>query len=113
MPDNRVIAALRVARKLNMAERALDQAVSAAGELVTELPMARLASGIAAEVGHNELGAVISALAGLHAVRGSLVETHKGLNGLREMFGLPEMAQGDKGDPPVGLVITPPAANAA
>ena len=103
MPQDRNVVAVRVARKLAVAEHAIDTAMTAMGQLAAALPEARIAVGFAAQVGNSQLGDVVSALNGLHTVRTHVVNTHKYLNELRAEHGLVEIAQGDKTDTPYML----------
>lgn len=68
-----------VAGDLLQAERAIDESLSNAGILLTNLVSGRLAAGLPAQTGHQVLAKVSSAIAAAVECRSQLVGAHKTL----------------------------------
>lgn len=85
---NRYLAALRVSELINEAEQAMDQALSRASRLVTELPDLQAQAGLNAAWAHPVVVAVCSALGDMTEARGSLIHAHRSLSVLQRRLGV-------------------------
>jgi hypothetical protein len=65
--------------RLMPAEKALDEAISYWSDLASELPKARLAMGVAAEVGHEAMAAATATISLLIQARTTMLATHREL----------------------------------
>ncbi len=106
---NRSLAALRVETLINDAERAMDEAMSKASRLVTELPDLQAQAGLNAAWAHPVVVAVCSALGDMTDARGSLIHAHRSLSLIQRKLGLSllEIPTNTKGDD--GPVLPRPA----
>lgn len=95
---NRDLAAQRVSELINEAEQAMDQALSRASRLVTELPELQTQAGLNAAWAHPVVVAVCSALGDMTEARGSLIHAHRSLSVIQRRLGvaLIELPTGDK-----------------
>lgn len=79
---------VRVARQVQMTEKAVDSAMVAASALIQAMIECRGDAGLAAEVGHGELTAVVTGLGRLNEVRGLVVQAHSGLAAVADDQGI-------------------------
>ena len=96
---NKDAVAERVAAQLFDAERAVDAALEEVAKLAALLPQARQEAYLAATVGQTVFASTASAVAGLTAVRGDLVQTHGSLAALARRMGLEAVAAGPMDKP--------------
>ena len=102
-------AALRAAALINVAEQAMDEAMSRASLLVAELPHLQCQAGLNAAWAHPVVVAICSALGDTTEARGSLIHAHRSLSIIQRKLGVallevPTNTKGDEGP------VTPRAA---
>jgi hypothetical protein len=105
---------VKIARKLQEAEHAVDHAMIAHSALIQTMLEGRLEVGVAAQTGHQALDFAVSGLSQLQAVRGSVIAGHDMLKCIAEAAGIPYRMDGTmepKIDPPKGFMQV--VANAA
>jgi len=95
---NRDLAAQRVSDLINDAEQAMDEALSRASRLVTELPALQAQAGLNAGWAQPVVVAVCSALGDMTEARGSLIHAHRSLSVIQRRLGvaLMEIPTNDK-----------------
>lgn len=92
----RKIAAVRsVASKLHAAEEAIDVAIQRLGELMAEMPAARIDASISATVGQEAFDRVANAMTAISQSRAYTVEAHESLHQTQQDMGLGITASGN------------------
>lgn len=79
---------VRVARRLQTTEHAVDRAMIETTGLIQSMIEGRVAAGLAAEVGQSALATLIGALAQMAEARGSVVAGHAALAATAEAHGI-------------------------
>lgn len=87
-------------------EMLIDEAVSCGAELTAALPRARVEAKLPALVGQHSLDTLTDAVQSLVAARRQTVATHKHLDKVRELMGLPMISFGPEGPKPDDLFVT-------
>jgi len=105
MTDTQVIAG-QVGTLLHKLEMLIDEAVSCGAELTAALPRARVEAKLPALVGQHSLDTLTEAVQSLVAARRQTVATHKHLDKVRELMGLPVISFGEEGPKPEPKILT-------
>lgn len=85
---------VKIARKLQETEHAIDNAMIATSALIQTMIEGRLEVGVAAQSGHEALSHVVDGLSRLQAVRGSVIAGHDALKDLAEAIHIPYRMEG-------------------
>lgn len=99
-PANAHEIAGQVGSLLHKLEMLIDEAVSCGAELTAALPRARVEAKLPALVGQHSLDTLTDAVQSLVAARRQTVATHKHLDKVRELMGLPVISFGEEGPKP-------------
>ena len=86
--SERRLAAERVAAIINEAEQAMDLALSRASILLTELPHLQQQAGVNGAWAQPAVTSLCTALAGMTAARGSLIDAHRSLSAVQRKLGV-------------------------
>ena len=100
------VIAGQVGSLLYKLETLIDEAVSCGAELTAALPRARVEAKLPALVGQHSLDTLTEAVQSLVAARRQTVATHKHLDKVRELMGLPVISFGEEGPKPEPRVLT-------
>jgi hypothetical protein len=100
MLNQRLGAAMKVARELQAAEELLDQAIQQFTRLTSTMLTARQDAGVSAAVGHAAFDSVAEANALIFQTRSKLLDTHYRLNEAKDDVGLRTMGYGTLQDCP-------------
>lgn len=98
---------VRVARRLQTAEHAVDKAMIETTALIQAMIESRAEAGLAAEVGQPALLNIIQGLNRMAEARGAVVEGHTALAGVAEAIGMKWRMEGpmeEKVGKPTGLM---------
>lgn len=109
MLKERIAAANEVADKLHQYEKAIDEAIARAGELVSILPQAQASARLSAVTGDTSFNLLHASVSGLFAGRAQVVALHHELNNVKDRMGLKNRVVG-AGD--LGKLL-PPSGNIA
>lgn len=99
-PANAHAIAAEVGGLLHKLEMLIDEAVSCGAELTAALPRARVEARLPAVVGQHSLDALTEAVQSLVAARRQTIATHKHLDKVREIMGVPVISFGEEGPKP-------------
>jgi hypothetical protein len=105
MTDTQAIAG-QVGTLLYKLEMLIDEAVSCGAELTAALPRARVEAKLPALVGQHSLDTLTEAVQSLVAARRQTIATHKHLDKVRELMGLPVISFGEEGPKPQPKILT-------
>ena len=99
-PANAQELAGQVGGLLHKLEMLIDEAVCCGAELTAALPRARVEAKLPAMVGQHSLDTLTEAVQSLVAARRQTIATHKHLDKVRELMGLPVISFGEEGPKP-------------
>lgn len=95
-PANAQEIAGQVGGLLQKLEMLIDEAVSCGAELTAALPRARVEAKLPAMVGQHSLDTLTEAVQSLVTARRQTIATHKHLDKVRELMGLPVISFGEE-----------------
>ncbi|MBX9616049.1 MAG: hypothetical protein Q8S03_05905 [Brevundimonas sp.] len=103
---------VRIARKLQESEHAIDHAMIAVSALIQTMIEGRLDVGVAAQTGHLALDHAVVGLNRLQQVRGNVIAGHDALKDIAEAAGIPYAMDGTQEPkfPPTGRLAVVQAA---
>ena len=110
MTTSQELIAGQVGTLLHKLEMLIDEAVSCGAELTAALPRARVEAKLPALVGQHSLDTLTDAVQSLVAARRQTIATHKHLDKVRELMGLPVISFGEESPKPDDKVFTTGAA---
>ena len=85
---------VRIARKIQESEHAIDQAMIAVSAMIQTMIEGRLEVGVAAQTGHLALNHAVEGLARLNQVRGDVIAGHDALKDIAEAASIPYRMDG-------------------
>ncbi len=100
-------AADEVAAKLFRAEHAINEAMSAAAELVALMPHAYVRGGLTAAYGQAAVSEAVGAINALSEARERIGASHTKLSAIQRQIGLGAVAFGGQEKPPEGSLAAP------
>ncbi|HYC74680.1 hypothetical protein [Brevundimonas sp.] len=101
---------VRIARRLQTAEHAVDKAMVETSALIQAMIESRADAGFAAAVGHPALLDMVRGLSQLAEARGAVVDGHNGLAAVAEAHAIGWRLDGPLEDKPIAVVEAVPAA---
>ncbi|APZ97677.1 hypothetical protein BWQ93_03620 [Sphingopyxis sp. QXT-31] len=109
MLKERIAAANEVADKLHQYEKAIDEAIARAGELVSILPQAQASAKLSSVMGDTSFNLLHASVTGLFEGRARVVALHHELTSVKDRMGLRNriVGVGDLGKtlPPAGTLV--------
>ena len=84
---NHIRTGVRIARKIQDSEHAIDHAIIAVSAMIQTMVEGRLEAGVAAQTGHEALNHAVEGLARLNQVRGDVIAGHDVLKAVADAAG--------------------------
>ncbi|MFC7376933.1 hypothetical protein [Brevundimonas sp. GCM10030266] len=91
---NHIRTGVRIARKIQDSEHAIDHAIIAVSAMIQTMVEGRLEAGVAAQTGHEALNHAVEGLARLNQVRGDVIAGHDVLKSVADAAGIPYRMEG-------------------